>query len=166
MKKQIFALLAFSAFFQLTETANGQWKPWSQPTQKPLRLLGQGWSAGYHWRNPGHDSRYYNPYSPHNSYLISGQSTSQGSIYQYPLDQGPYDQNVKPNRSSFPALPIFEGEFIPSGEGPGFNQSSSERKNNPPLPTDTLPPPLNRVPKRVTKPESKSVVDEFPIEFD
>ena len=36
------------------------------------RFLGGGWSAGYHWRTPGHEVDYYNPYSRHNSHLKTG----------------------------------------------------------------------------------------------
>jgi len=38
---------------------------------RPLRWLGQGFSDGYHRQNPGYDTSYYNPYSAHNSNLIS-----------------------------------------------------------------------------------------------
>lgn len=38
---------------------------------RPLRWLGQGYSDGYHRHNPGYDTSYYNPYSAHNSTLIS-----------------------------------------------------------------------------------------------
>ena len=38
---------------------------------RPLRWLGQGFSDGYHRHNPGYDTSYYNPYSAHNSNLIS-----------------------------------------------------------------------------------------------
>lgn len=39
--------------------------------RQPLRWLGQGFSDGYHRKNPGYDTSYYNPYSSHNSNLIS-----------------------------------------------------------------------------------------------
>jgi len=38
---------------------------------RTLRWLGQGFSDGYHRCNPGYDSTYYNPYSAHNSSLVS-----------------------------------------------------------------------------------------------
>ena len=38
---------------------------------RPLRWLGQGFSDGYHRCSPGYDTSYYNPYSAHNSVLLS-----------------------------------------------------------------------------------------------
>ena len=42
-----------------------------QPVHRVGRFLGNGYSAGYHHCNPGPDVGYYNPYSAHNSYLVS-----------------------------------------------------------------------------------------------
>ena len=42
-----------------------------QPVHRVGRFLGTGYSAGYHHCNPGPDVGYYNPYSAHNSYLVS-----------------------------------------------------------------------------------------------
>ena len=42
------------------------------PVNQTFRLLGGGWSGGYHWRNPGYKVDYYNPYSHHNSQLRIG----------------------------------------------------------------------------------------------
>lgn len=47
----------------------------------PLRWLGDGFSDGYHRCNPGPNSDYYNPYSAHNSLLIS---QSPNAINQLP----------------------------------------------------------------------------------
>ena len=38
-----------------------------RPAFALFRWLGNGYSDGYHTRNPGPDSSYYNPYSLHNS---------------------------------------------------------------------------------------------------
>jgi len=39
--------------------------------QEINRFLGVGWGNGYHCRTPGPQTDYYNPYSAHNSYLVS-----------------------------------------------------------------------------------------------
>ena len=52
-----------------------------QGQRRPLRILGHGWSAGYHWRTPGPNSDYYNPYSAHNSMLKS--SGTDGDFFPY-----------------------------------------------------------------------------------
>jgi len=54
----------------------------AQPIQKPLRWLGQGYSAGYHRCNPGPDTSYYNPWNAHNSMLISNLPQFQNQNFQ------------------------------------------------------------------------------------
>lgn len=54
----------------------------AQPLQKPLRWLGQGFSAGYHRCNPGPDVDYYNPWNAHNSMLISNLPQFQNRNFQ------------------------------------------------------------------------------------
>ncbi len=65
-----------------------------QPLQAGFRWLGQGWSAGYHHRNPGPNTDYYNPYTAHNSMLISkqpGHQTAQHQYHNHPTTPGvPY----------------------------------------------------------------------------
>jgi hypothetical protein len=77
------------------ENCQAQCHPWKQPGQKALRWLGGGWSAGYHGENPGYDSRYYHPYSAHNSTLISP------GMQSYPHLASPhnayYDLNPQPS---------------------------------------------------------------------
>ena len=41
------------------------------PGQELGRFLGLGYGNGYHCRTPGPQADYYNPYSAHNSYLVS-----------------------------------------------------------------------------------------------
>ena len=43
----------------------------SAQVRRPLRWLGHGYSDGYNRCNPGPISDYYNPYSAHNSRLVS-----------------------------------------------------------------------------------------------
>lgn len=45
------------------------------PGQEIGRFLGLGYGNGYHCRTPGPHTDYYNPYSAHNSYLISRNQT-------------------------------------------------------------------------------------------
>ena len=59
------AFAAIAVAVMLTSVAS------AQPFQKPLRWLGDGFSAGYHRCTPGPDTSYYNPWNAHNSMLIS-----------------------------------------------------------------------------------------------
>ena len=82
-----------------------------RPAQKALRFLGQGYGNGYHKCSPGPNSDYYNPYSAHNSFLVSQspqylnaqmrQSTmqrlSQGTFYRgipYSVYAAPQSRNT------------------------------------------------------------------------
>jgi hypothetical protein len=71
----------------LSSTCEAQWRVFNQTSQKPFRLTGHGWGAGYHWKTPGHDSSYYMPYSHHNTFRASdwhyGISASQFQGPQY-----------------------------------------------------------------------------------
>ena len=42
-----------------------------RPAQRVLRLIGQGYGDGYNLCAPAANSNYYNPYSAHNSFLVS-----------------------------------------------------------------------------------------------
>lgn len=46
------------------------------PGQELGRFLGLGYGNGYHCRTPGPQADYYNPYSAHNSYLVSRNQTT------------------------------------------------------------------------------------------
>ena len=60
----LFALLVVSVS---AATSQAQWFPAGiRPVRSVDRWLGIGWSSGYHWRNPGPDSDYYNPYGEQN----------------------------------------------------------------------------------------------------
>lgn len=52
------------------DTAMAQWSPVSaRPVRSLDRWLGIGYSAGYHWRDPGPNTDYYHPYSDlHSTY--------------------------------------------------------------------------------------------------
>ena len=71
----LFALLVVSVS---AATCQAQWFPAGiRPVRSVDRWLGIGWSSGYHWRNPGPDTDYYNPYGEQN------QSTSGFNSVQY-----------------------------------------------------------------------------------
>ena len=42
------------------------------PLRRAGKWLGGGWGNGNHWRNPSVNSGYYNPYTAHNSSLLTG----------------------------------------------------------------------------------------------
>ncbi len=66
----------------LASDSSAQWRGARQIGQRGLRVMGHGYSAGYHWKNPGHDSSYYNPYSAHNSNLVTQPWRNQGHLYE------------------------------------------------------------------------------------
>ena len=75
------ALLLTTVF---SSTSDAQWRGFRQPGQNVVRWLGHGYSAGYHSQTPGPNSDYYNPYSVHNSLLISQQGGGYASdSYSY-----------------------------------------------------------------------------------
>jgi hypothetical protein len=51
------------------------------------RCLGGGFSAGYHWRNPGHKVDYYNPYSERNTVLVTGVLPQGAACYLSKMSQ-------------------------------------------------------------------------------
>lgn len=77
------------------------------------RRLGVRWSHGYHWRTPGHDSSYYNPWGGYqgggiyqqnvpmnyhgNTYQNQGNNYQQGGIYHR---SGAYRPTMPPNGNS------------------------------------------------------------------
>ena len=81
----------------------------AQPFQKPIRWLGEGFSAGYHRCNPGPDVDYYNPWNAHNSMLISNlpqfqqqnyQSFNLNNLESRPIYQGvPFSVYAAPSRA-------------------------------------------------------------------
>ena len=55
--------------------------------RSPLLWLGQVYSDGYHRHNPGHDTSYYNPYTAHNSTLVSQSPEYQAILAQQASQQ-------------------------------------------------------------------------------
>ena len=70
----------------------GQGQGTFRPFQRLDRWLGLGNGPGYNWQNPGPDSSYYNPWSAHNSSLIS--AGNPGRTGSYPLNYHGTNQYV------------------------------------------------------------------------
>ncbi len=119
------AVLLTTAF---SSESSAQWRRSGLQGQKrPLRVLGHGYSSGYHWRNPGPNSDYYNPYSAQNSVLMS-----QAEAYGFFPSEGQprYSPTGEPNFETIPGQPI-EGNFQESAPiDPSNNSSASEPINS------------------------------------
>lgn len=103
------AVLLTTAF---SSVSSAQWRRSGLMGQRrPLRVLGHGCSAGYHWRNPGPNSDYYNPYSAHNSQLTSQTGGEYGFFPNYGGQR--YSPTGEPNYETLPGNPI-EGDFSPA----------------------------------------------------
>lgn len=64
--------LAFSIVAFFADNAEAQrFYRIERAVQAPYRYFGHGNGPGYHYRNPGPDSSYYNPWTQKNSFLIS-----------------------------------------------------------------------------------------------
>lgn len=72
----------------------------AQLGQKAFRWLGEGYGPGYNRCNPGPNSDYYNPYSAHNSMLISRLPQFQNRSFQS------YSQNNLESRTVYQGVPF------------------------------------------------------------
>ena len=79
--QRLAGILALLAGFVLTDHIVAD-----HPSQL-ARRLGFRWSAGYHWRTPGYDSSYYNPWGGYHGCHSCGNQTS------YPDFNRPINQN-------------------------------------------------------------------------
>ena len=105
--------------------------------QRGLRWLGQGFGDGYHRCNPGYDTSYYNPYSAHNSKLIS-KTPEYMAVRPVPTNQElplrffngvPFSAYAAPpqlnsNMQTFPSQQ-FQGSFSPS-IGSGVDEADDD----------------------------------------
>jgi len=71
----------------------------AQLGQKAFRWLGEGYGPGFNRCNPGPNSDYYNPYSPHNSMLISRLPQFQNQNFQS------YTMNNLDSRTVYQGIP-------------------------------------------------------------
>ena len=109
----LLAVLAIAVFAD-PSSSDAQHLRSRQPLQAGFRWLGQGWSAGYHHRNPGPNTDYYNPYTAHNSMLISQQPGYQEPQHQY---------GNRPNSGGVPASVYAPTSGTNSGGYYGYGQS-------------------------------------------
>jgi len=106
-----------------------------------LRWLGQGYGPGYHWRNPGHESCYYNPYTMQNSYLISQYGPSpfiNNDPTYFGRGQSGYSQYTP--RQTFPhpsPQQLIGGDFVPTPTDATHDAFDSE--NRPKLKDQEVP---------------------------
>ena len=96
--RSILAVVLFTFAFPAISNAQYRFERYQPLLQRSNRILGAWHGHGRHWRTPGHDSSYYNPWSAHNSALVT-----QG----YPIDAnvGPQYYHPAPVQA-FPNQPI------------------------------------------------------------
>lgn len=137
MARGILLCAAIAAVFMVNvDSVDAQRRGRVKLNQK-FRFLGGGWSAGYHWRTPGHDVEYYNPYSHHNSRLKTGGMPQGAGRYLSQLG-GCYGGRAPVDVSSFDQIGSFDqsgghnGGFMPAIDfsrsvvGPPSNVVDSE----------------------------------------
>lgn len=118
------AMIAFSSVSQAQYRDHSRRRPLLQRTN---RILGVWQGNGRHWRTPGHDSSYYNPWSAHNSALVSQgyePNTYQGQGQFYvpaPSTQFGTDPFYQPQQQPTPRVPTptnapLGGSYEPFGE--------------------------------------------------
>lgn len=71
MLKSVLGAATFALVLFASSSGEAQLSRTGRPIQRFDRWLGVGPGHGYHWKNPGPDSRYYNPWSEHNSRLVA-----------------------------------------------------------------------------------------------
>ena len=110
--------------------------------QRALRWLGQGFGDGYHRLNPGYDTSYYNPYSAHNSLLLSqtpeymaarpvptNQELPRRFFNGVPFSAYAAPPQLNPGLQSLPGQQ-FQGSFSPSiGSGLTDDKDDSPSEN-------------------------------------
>ena len=74
------------------------------PIRKSRMFIGWGWGNGNHWRNPGPNSGYYNPWTSHNSTYFSRGDRDMGF--------GPANENIFYVQPGTPTLNNLPGEVI------------------------------------------------------
>lgn len=155
MTRSAAIMLLFAGFLSTwTMAAEAQvmqqrhWTNPLQPLQGTGRFLGLGYSSGYHWRNPGPDVDYYNPYNARNSVQVANNF---GSAVPY---SQPYYGNTFQSQQLTPTLPNVRQLFVPGNfesketkPTPAADEFRHGRKgahgeeiDNSPMPAELLPP--------------------------
>lgn len=87
-----------------------------RPIQNFNRAMGIWHGHGRHICTPGHDSSYYNPWSAHNSGLVTrGYPVQSQMHFQYYTPQQNVDPFYKPKPKVLPATPL-GGSYEPFGD--------------------------------------------------
>lgn len=175
---QPFPKLCWGFLLCLTVVGDGsechaQWRLLHQPGQNATRWLGQGFSAGYHFRTPGPRTDYYQPYGFHNRYLLSGNAQPMNEFHQagsMPLttsDSHSILQPPIPGNNRWDALSgIDDSAAIPVGQkrkGSGDGRDQVEKVTPRPQPAVDQDPARNqRLDQRLPIPPGRQP----PFEFD
>lgn len=106
MMSRFILVCTLVAAFSLVSTETALAQRGSFRVNQAFRKLGGGWSGGYHWRTPGYNVDYYNPYSQHNSSLKTG-IIPQGSISYLARSNGDCSSVNPVNISSFDQIGIY-----------------------------------------------------------
>lgn len=115
--RSIFAVVTlFATFPAFSNAQHYQFETYQPLIQRSNRALGLWHGRGRHWRTPGHDSSYYNPWTPRNSALVTqgyNQTLNSAPIYYPPQDSLYPAQPVAPNPLLAPPL---GGSYSPFGD--------------------------------------------------
>jgi len=138
MPKQIHLLIAavlFTLISTQTDSSDAQNLRSRQPLQAGFRWLGQGWSAGYHHRDPGPNTDYYNPWTAHNSMLISkmpGYQDPRHSQYgnQYGHPNASYQNYSDHSNWDQDLTQSIEPTFIPTDADPNEEPDDEDDTSN------------------------------------
>ncbi len=103
------------------------------PFRNMMRSLGHGWSSGYHWKTPGHDSSYYSPWSDANVWQGERQmmDADHAAPQAMPTQSAPLDEDNSAYHMLFPGTAAGQRQVIAN---PHFqpHRSSRNRTTNPP----------------------------------
>ncbi len=69
--RSFFAIIIAAVVFPAVSHAQYRYSNRQPLLQRPARILGVWHGSGRHWQTPGHDPSCYNPWSAHNSALVS-----------------------------------------------------------------------------------------------
>ncbi|MEZ6095518.1 MAG: hypothetical protein R3C03_15025 [Pirellulaceae bacterium] len=123
-------LVCVTTDFASAQSSHCTWTHPARPLQGTGRFLGLGYGHGYHSRNPGPVSDYYNPYNARNSQRIAAGGWSYSGVVtqghpaqsfvnpSYGGFEYQYHSSAPPQRpgqgSSAPTRPDSENDFQPS----------------------------------------------------
>lgn len=100
------------------------------PGQELGRFLGFGHGAGYHCSNPGQNTDYYNPYSAHNSLLISANEPYNGIAQGYSNFDSttvPHSSYTGQNQSQYSVFDSLPGQTVRPSFEPAVDRTQKKR---------------------------------------